>query len=166
MVTENELISRGYLTTFFLDIDQLRNSLSGYRSIILRLNINTAKPIDAQVGIDEQTKNALIQWSDSVRNSVERCHISYKALIGTFPNIESKKITAIAIDDATNESSESTKESSTILDKLYEEIIKYFCADVNKVAEYTFEIHRCFIKCTLHEIMNKMNEFYQQYTQK
>lgn len=144
MVTENELVSRGYLTTFFLDIDQLRNSLTGYRSMILRLDIDTAKNTSAEhitKKVDDQTKAALIQWADSVRNNVERCQISYNALTGTLPKIKSDK-----------------------LQKYYEDIVKLFCPDVKIVADYTFEIHKCFIAATLHEIMNKMDEFYQQYT--
>ncbi len=144
MVTESELVSRGYLTTFFIDIDQLRNSLTGYRSMILRLGIDTTKEhtteqVSKTVG-DDPTRAALIQWADAVRNSVERCQISYSALITTIPTMKSEKLT-----------------------EQYTKIIKGFCPDVNIVAEFTFEIHRCFIAGTLHEIMNRMDEFYQQY---
>lgn len=143
MVTETELVSKGYLITFFLDIDQLRNSLTGYRSMILRINVDTSKETNVETmtkKLDEQTKNALIQWSDAVRNSVERSHIAHAALASTIPKMQSNK-----------------------LQGLYEKIINLFCPDVNAVAEYTFEIHRCFIAGTLHEIINRMDEFYQQY---
>lgn|SRR4030043_1318123 len=142
MTDETDIVSKGYLTTFFLDIDMLRNSLTGFRSIILRLNIDTTKPQDIEkIRLDDQLKNALISWSDAVRNSVERCHISYKALLGTVAKLKS--------DD---------------LDQYYDKIIKMFCPDVEDVAKYTFEIHRCFIQGTLHEVLNKMDTFYEQYT--
>lgn len=144
MVTENELVSRGYLTTFFIDIDQLRNSLTGYRSMILRLGVDTTKTITAEQltkQVDDPTRAALIQWADAVRNSIERCHISYNALITTIPAMKSEN-----------------------LQGQYEKIINVFCPDVNIVADFTFEIHRVFIAGTLHEIMNRMDEFYQQYT--
>lgn len=142
MTDETDIVSKGYLTTFFLDIDMLRNSLTGYRSIILRLNIDTKKPQDIEkIRLDDQLKQALVSWSDSVRNSVERCHISYRALLGTVAKIKSEN-----------------------LDQYYENIIKIFCPDVEDVAKYTFEIHRCFIQGTLHEVLNKMDAYYEQYT--
>ncbi len=144
MTDETDIVSKGYLTTFFLDIDMLRNSLTGYRSIILRLNIDQKQNIDiekATTKIDEQLKQALITWSDAVRNSVERCHISYKALLDTVSHLK-----------------------SGTLDTYYEKIIKLFCPDVEDVAKYTFEVHKCFIQGTLHEVLNKMDHFYEQYS--
>lgn len=144
MTTENDLVSRGYLTTFFLDIDQLRNSLTGYRSMILRITTDKLpNPTMEQLtkSVDDSTKAALIQWSDAVRTSVERCYISYTALVTTIPSMNSKE-----------------------LQGLYKSIIEQFCPAVKTVADFTFEIHRCFIAGTLHEIMNKMDEFYNQYT--
>ena len=144
MTDETDIVSKGYLTTFFLDIDMLRNSLTGYRSIILRLNIDTKKFTNIEkpaMQMDEQLKQALVSWSDAVRNSVERCHISYKALLDTVAKLKSEN-----------------------LDAYYEKIIAIFCPDVEDVAKYTFEIHKCFIQGTLHEVLNKMDSFYEQYT--
>ncbi len=91
--------------------------------------------------LDDQTKQALVSWCDAVRNSVERCHIEYKALQGTVANLKSES-----------------------LEGIYKKIVKVFCPDVEDVANYTFEIHRCFINGTLHEVMNKMDTFYAQYS--
>src|SRR4030042_5576619 len=144
MTDETDIVSKGYLTTFFLDIDRLRNSLTGYRSIILRLNIDTKKITNIEkpaMMIDDQLKQALVSWSDEVRNSVERCQISYKALLGTVAKLKTDS-----------------------LDEHYEKIIKIFTPDVEDVAKYTFEIHKCFIQGTLHEVLNKMDNYYEQYT--
>lgn len=140
-IDETDIVSKGYLTTFFLDLDILRNNLTGYRSIILRLNVdNKQENIDiSKLKIDDQLKQSLISWSDAVRGSVERCQISYSALIDTIPNLRSEN-----------------------LDGIYKNIISLSCPDVEEVAKYTFEIHKCFIKGTLHETLNKMDNFYEQ----
>lgn len=112
--------------------------------MILRLNIDTTKEQDAESidkAVDDQTKAAVILWADAVRSSVERSQISHAALLQTFPAMKSET-----------------------LQKHYEAIIKVFCPDVKVVADYTFEVHRCFIAGTLHQIMNKMDEFYKDYT--
>lgn len=93
--------------------------------------------------IDTQLKDALIQWSDAVRNSVERCHISYMALQGTVAKLKSE---------------------SEKLEGLYKKIMEMFCPNIADVSDYTFEIHRCFIQATLHEVLNKMDAFYENYT--
>lgn len=141
MTDETDLVSKGYVTTFFLDIDLLRNSLTGYRSIILRIKqsgIDMSKINKTNLKISEELNQGLINWSDSVRNSVERCHISYKALVGTIPNLKSDQ-----------------------LDTLFDKIKNIFSPDVDDVEKYTFEVHKCFVQATLHEVLNKMDSLYE-----
>jgi len=145
---ETDIVSRGYLTTFFIDIDNLKNSLTGYRSIMLRLNINTGTDIETSMeGLkDEKMKNAVITWSDSVRHNVERCQISLEALSESIPDIK--------------------KESLTIASENYEKIINQFAPNIADVKLYVFEINKIFIKSTLEKLLTKMETFYEQFTKK
>jgi len=140
------LVSRSYLTVFFMDVNNLKDALTGYRSIILRLELKTgteSNPNDLTKGLDEQLKNAVISWSDQVRHCVERCQIAATALKQIEPSLETKT-----------------------LDIEYEKIIKSFAPDLENVSNYTFEINKIFVKGTIEKILNKMENFYEQFSSK
>lgn len=139
---DTDLVSRSFLTVFFMDINNLKDALTGYRSIILRLDIQTAKnPDETLKGLNEEMKNAVIQWSDSVRHNVERCQIAAKAIEDIVEGMDTKKLTGY-----------------------YEKIIDIFSPDIKDVSLYTFEINKLFVKGTIEKILNKMENFYAQFT--
>lgn len=145
MTDETDLVSKGYLTTFFLEVQGIKKSLTGYRSIILRLNIDTKKITNIEkpaIQMTDELKQALVGWSDSVRDIVESCHISYNSLVGTVAKLKSES-----------------------LDAYYEKIIAGFCPDVEDVRKYAFEINRCFVQGTLHETLDKINRYYEQHNE-
>lgn len=162
MTEENDLISisGSYLSLFFLDINNLKDSLTGYRSIMLRLaenkNPETGK---TSTNPDDKMKNAVILWSDSIRGNVERCHISAVALS------ESTFMMNIADRSSKKEGTEETEKPDT-LETLYEKIISQFSPDLKDVSEYVFEINKLFVKNTIDKILNKMETFYDQFTTK
>jgi hypothetical protein len=143
------LVSRSFLTVFFVDINNLKDSLAGYRSILLRLNINPnddpkkiIKELKSSVGeSSDELKSAFILWSDSVRHKVERCQVSAESLKQIFPDIDIKELT-----------------------DRYKKIMKLFTPDIEDVAFYTFEINKIFVKGTIEKIMNKMDKFYEQFS--
>lgn len=138
---DEELVSRSFLSIFFYDVNNLKDALTGYRSIILRLEIKTAgSPTEALEKLDEETKNALIQWSDNVRHNVERCQLGIVALSQSIKEIE-----------------------TTELDLQYKKIIKHFAPELETVSKYAFEINKQFIKGTLDKLLNKMDMFYEQF---
>jgi len=142
---DTEIVSRSFLTVFFMDINNLKDALTGYRSIILRLQIKTdsAEPKEVLAGLNDEMKNALIQWSDSVRHNVERCQIGIIALSETINEVDTSNLT-----------------------ESYNKIINQFTPNLEDVSMYTFEINRQFIKGTLEKLLNKMEAFYEQFTKK
>lgn len=141
---DTDLVSRSFLTVFFLDVNNLKDALTGYRSIILRLKLSTgADPKEMLKGLDETMKNAVIQWSDNVRHNVERCHVAAKSLEAVIDGIETKK-----------------------LDSYYDKIIDQFAPDIETVSLYTFEINRIFVKSTIEKILNKLEVFYDKFSPK
>lgn len=138
---DTDLVSRSFLTVFFLDVNNLKDALAGYRSIILRLKIKTSSdPKETLSHLNEGLKTAVIQWSDSVRHNVERCQISAEAIKEVMPELK--------IDD---------------LKKYYEKIINQFSPEIEDVSLYTFEINKVFVKGTIEKIMNKMEKFYVEF---
>lgn len=141
---DEDLVSRSFLTVFFMDINNLKDSLTGYRSMILRLKLKTSEDSKEMLSrLDDQLKNAVIQWSDSVRGNVERCQIA-----------------ATAIHEAISEI------DTTNLVEPYEKIIQQFTPDLEDVSKYTFEINKIFVKGTIEKVLNKMETFYEQFTKK
>ena len=139
---DTNLVGRSFLTVFFLDVNGLKDALTGYRSIILRLKIKTGEETQKTLkSLDDDMKNAVIQWSDSVRHNVERCQIAAEALQEAIGDLETKE-----------------------LRKLYETIINQFSPDIDSVSLYTFEINKIFVKGTIEKILNKMETFYAQFT--
>ena len=143
--TDVSLVSRSYLTIFFMDINTLKDSLTGYRSIMLRLNISPNQSYDEieekTSNLDEKLKSAIVTWSDSVRHNVERCQIAVKSLTESLDYKDTEKI-----------------------DQLYEKIVNQFAPDLKDVQEYAFEINKIFVKNTLDKLLNKMETFYEQFT--
>lgn len=141
---DEDLVSRSFLTVFFMDVNSLKDSLAGYRSIMLRLDIKMGQtPEDTLANLKDDMKNAVIQWSDSVRHNVERCQIAAVALEQAIPEIETKKLTEI-----------------------YPKIMTLFTPNLEDVSEYTFEINKVFVKGTIEKVLNKMETFYEQFTKK
>lgn len=141
---DTDLVSRSFLTVFFMDVNNLKDALTGYRSIILRLKLKTGlDPTEMLDKLDDQIKNAVIQWSDSVRHNVERCQIAAVAIAQVIPEVDTKQ-----------------------LDGYYEKIIDQFAPDIETVSLYTFEINKTFVKGTIEKILNKMETFYAQFTEK
>jgi len=148
---ETDLVSRGYLTTLFIDMDNLKNGLTGYRGMILRYSsiINTSdnrdKKFEESIKAikDEKMKDAIVSWCDNIRHNVERCHISIDALSDSIIEI---------------------KEDAPNLTDLYEKIVNSFAPNLADVKEYTFQINKTFIRGTLEKHLNKMETFYNQFT--
>lgn len=141
---DEDLVSRSYLSVFFLDINNLKDSLAGYRSIILRLELKTGEEAkDLFTNLKDDMKNAVIQWSDSIRHNVERCHIAATALHEAIQEIEISQ-----------------------LEEPYKKIITQFAPDLEMVSKYTFEINKVFVKGTIEKILKKMDSFYEQFTNK
>ena len=127
-----------------MDINNLKDSLTGYRSIVLRLGITPdEKPTKLLERVDEKMKDAVIQWSDSVRHNVERCQISAVALSTTIKEM-----------------------NTTSLDESYKNIIQQFAPDLKDVSNYVFEINKIFVNSTIDKLLNKMESFYEQFTTK
>jgi len=144
MMDDSDIVSRSYLTIFFMDINALKDSLTGYRSIILRLGITPNTTADVILkGLDDKLTNAVIQWSDSVRHNVERCQIASVALSESIKDLKSKT-----------------------LDASYTKIIGQFAPDPKDVSDYTFEINKLFVKSTIDKLINKMENFYDEFTNK
>lgn len=144
---DEDLVSRSFLTVFFMDINNLKDSLAGYRSIMLRLNYKAftdpKKLEEALAGLKDDMKNAVIQWSDSVRHNVERCQIAAEALQGAIPEIKTDGLT-----------------------KDYDKIMSLFTLDLDVVSNYTFEVNKVFVKGTIEKVLNKMESFYEQFVKK
>ena len=139
---DTDLVSRSFLTVFFLDVNNLKDALTGYRSIMLRVKIKTGSdPKETLKNLDNDMKNAVIQWSDSVRHNVERCQISAEAIKEVIEELELKN-----------------------LKEYYDKIIEQFAPDIDTVSLYTFEINKIFVKGTIEKILNKMETFYAQFT--
>lgn len=139
---DTDVVSRSFLTVFFMDINNLKDALTGYRSIILRLKLKTdADPSEMLSNLNDEMKNAVIQWSDSVRHNVERCQIAAEAIHQAIPELKVET-----------------------LKKPYEKIIDTFSPDIVDVSTYTFEINKTFVKGTIEKILNKMETFYEQFT--
>jgi len=139
---DTDVVSRSFLTVFFMDINNLKDALTGYRSIILRLKLKTdADPSEMLSNLNDEMKNAVIQWSDSVRHNVERCQIAAEAIHQAIPELKVET-----------------------LKKPYEKIIDTFSPDIIDVSTYTFEINKTFVKGTIEKILNKMETFYEQFT--
>ena len=154
MTDDSDMVSRSYLTLFFVDINNLKDALTGYRSIILRLGIdpkteqNAAKILE---NVDDKMRNAVIQWSDSVRHNVERCQIAAEALSTTLPGLKTKD---------NKEGKEDPLKAS------YDKIIAHFAPDLEDVSAYTFEINKLFVKNTIDKLLTKMETFYDEFTGK
>lgn len=145
-MVDEDVVSKSYLSIFFLDLNNLKDSLTGYRSIILRLKIKTTdsfKDTMENLKTDDQMKNALIQWSDSVRHNVDRCHIAASALSEVIKELDVKP-----------------------LKETYMRIINQFTPDLEDVSYYTFEMNKIFVKGTIERVLNKMESFYEQFTKK
>lgn len=141
---DTNLVSRSFLQIFFLDINNLKDALAGYRSIILRLNIkNQDNTEETLKGLTDEMKNSVIAWSDEVRTNVERCQISAEAIQQINKDIKTEN-----------------------LRKHYEKIIETFAPDLEDVSKYTFEINKIFVKGTIEKILNKMESFYDQFSTK
>lgn len=142
---DTNLVSRSFLTVFFMDVNNLKDSLAGYRSIILRLHLKTGTSDSKELfkGLSDDLKNAVILWSDSVRHNVERCQIAAEAIQESIEGLD-----------------------TTDLKGNYEKIMKQFAPDIDIVSQYTFEINKVFVKGTIEKILNKMENFYAQFTEK
>lgn len=141
---DTNLVARSFLTVFFLDVNSLKDALTGYRSIILRLELKTTtNPDEMLKNLNDDMKNALIQWSDSVRHNVERCQIAAKSLKEIIPELDLETLT-----------------------KNYEKIINQFAPDIKDVSLYTFEINKIFVKGTIEKLLNKMEIFHEQFGEK
>lgn len=141
---DTNLVARSFLTVFFLDVNNLKDALTGYRSIILRLELKTTtNPDEMLKNLNDDMKNALIQWSDSVRHNVERCQIAAKSLKEIIPELDLETLT-----------------------KNYEKIINQFAPDIKDVSLYTFEINKIFVKGTIEKLLNKMEIFHEQFGEK
>jgi len=139
---DSDIVARSYLTVFFMDINNLKDALTGYRSIILRLQIKTRENmIEKLETLDDEMKNAVIQWSDSVRHNVERCQIAAIAIKEIIPDMD-----------------------ITTLETNYSLIINQFSPNIEDVSKYTFEINKLFVKGTIEKLLTKMDRFYEQYT--
>lgn len=140
MSEETDFAAKGYIITFNMEINFLKKSLTGYRSIILRIKqsgVDLNKPKDVEK-MDEELRNGLFNWSDNVRDNVESSFISYNALIGTIANLKSEK-----------------------LEGYYKNIKEIFSPQLEDVENYTLEIHKCFVKSTLYELLTKINITYE-----
>lgn len=145
MVNELEdvgIVSRTYLSVFFMDINNLKDALAGYRSIILRLKIQTSQdPNEIFKGLQAEMKNAVIQWSDSVRHDVDRCMIAAEALKETLKDLDLAK-----------------------LQDPYEKIINQFTPDLEEVSKFTFEINKLYVRSTIEKMLKKMERFHAEFT--
>lgn len=138
---DTDFVSRSFLAVFFMDINNLKDSLTGYRSIILRLKIQTGGDSKELLKpLNDEMKNAVIQWSDSVRHNVERCQVSAEAISEVIEGIDTKP-----------------------LKEYYGKIINQFAPDIEIVSKYTFEVNKTFVKGTIEKILKKMEKFYEQF---
>lgn len=132
-----EEVSTNLLKVFFFDIDNLKNALTGYRSAMLRVSIKgDLNDTDTLDKLDEDLKNTVILWSDSVRSYVERCQVAIVSLKQLDKNINIKQ-----------------------LEELYNKIIGLFAPNPNDVAAYTFAISKEFVKATIEKILNRLENF-------
>lgn len=138
---DTDFVSRSFLAVFFMDINNLKDALTGYRSIILRLKIQTGgNAKELLKPLPDDMKQAVIQWSDSVRHNVERCQISATAIKEVIEGIDTKT-----------------------LDESYKKIIDQFAPNIEDVSLYTFEVNKTFVKGTIEKILKKMEKFYEQF---
>lgn len=155
VMDDEDIVSRSFLTVFFIDVNNLRDSLAGYRAILLRIASKTGTNLEGLTKllnedldkvyskIDKDLQHNLISWSDSVRQNVERCQIAAVALAEAIPELET--------DDLNNS---------------YEQIINNFSPCIEEVSKYAFNINKTFVKGTIERILNKMETFYEQFTKK
>lgn len=139
---ETGMVSRTYLSIFLMDVNNIKDSLAAYSSIILRLSIQTSQNTDQIFkGLDEQTKNTVIALSDSVRHDVWRCMVSATALKEILPEI-----------------------NITTLQSSYEKIVKQFTPNLEEVSSFCFEINKIFVKSTIEKMLRKMERFHAEFT--
>ena len=143
-IEDIDIASKSLLLILLRDVEDLKESLAGYRSMILRRNIKTENEPDKILkGLAEQDQNMMIQLSDLTRRSVERCQIEIEALA---------------------EANAMDKKATEPLKKSYETIISLFAPPLEVISKYSFEISKIFAKGTIEKTLSKMETFYEQYS--
>lgn len=148
--TDEDLVAGSLIKVFFIEATTIQTSLTGYRSIILRLEakngikIKELKNSDVfkDNAIDEELRQGLLQWSDDIRDHVEKCQIMANSIKKNIKEIEINKIKP-----------------------LYEKICNELTPDLEIVKDYVFSINEILAAATIDKTMKKMENFYEQFKQ-
>lgn len=141
------LVARSYLAIFYADVENLKESLTGYRGMLLQYELQTGgadkkDTVEFLKTAEEKTKAEVIFFSNNIRSSVERCQIAADGITEYF-KLDLKELT-----------------------KHYETIIQFFSPPLEEVVPFVFKINKILTKSSIEKTLKEMETFYAQYVKK